>query len=108
MPPFGMTEIFIPNGGVAALQPRLTGRRAGSVLQQGVARRPGEGILRLRLSLLRQPRWAGGFLLAWARSPYRAWRATFDAMEPLAAGAHHVAQHGEGAERSAAGVEHPR
>lgn len=37
----------------------------GSVLQQGVARQSGEGILRLRLllALLRQPRWVGGFVL---------------------------------------------
>jgi hypothetical protein len=37
----------------------------GSVVQQDVARRSGEGILRFRLllSLLRQPRWVGGFAL---------------------------------------------
>ena len=37
----------------------------GSLMQQGVARQSGEGILRLRLllSLLRQPRWVSGFAL---------------------------------------------
>ncbi len=38
----------------------------GSLVQQGVARESGERILRLRLllSLLRQPRWVGGVILA--------------------------------------------